>query len=314
MKFRTEIEIQPSALRLDPERPFVALGSCFSERIRQRMEACGWEAVNPLGTLYNPLSIAKALELALLPEEQAAAKLETSIFQDENGVHHSWLLDSGFSAPTHERCLAKCREAMARLREALSRAQAMSISFGTAWLWELAVEPGGTGCEPGANVRKTGTTGGEARTAVGNCHKQPSSLFRRRRMGLEETVALWTDLAGLLRSQWPALELLFTVSPVRYRIDGLAGNSRSKALLLLAVEQLCDNLPDCHYFPAFEILNDDLRDYRFYAPDMLHPTEQASDYVWERFQQTYLDAPARQRLETQRRQRLRTLHRPILAD
>lgn len=144
----------------------------------------------------------------------------------------------------------------------------MFITFGTSWCYFLADRED---------------------YVVANCHKQPQSLFRRERVNVAEIVKVWGEMVTMLKERYPQLEIVFTVSPVRHLKDGFVGNMRSKAVLLLAIEELCRSYEWCHYFPAYEIVNDDLRDYRFYASDLAHPSEEAVEYIWEVFRATYLD-------------------------
>ena len=268
MKFRTELTPIRSRLTLSPEKPAVLVGSCFSDNITARMRRCLWNAANPLGTLYNPLSIGRALRVALDPEGDTFA-FEESVFTDASGISHSWLFDSGLSARNNREAVTeefKCRAQVTD--EMLRDAQALFVTFGTSICYFLTSDP---------------------EYVVGNCHKQPSTLFQRRRLGIVEIVDLWVGLAADLRKRYPELAVVFTVSPVRHLRDGFVENNRSKAVLQLAIEEICRRVENCHYFPAYELLNDDLRDYRFYASDMAHPSEEAVDYVWDFFKRTYLD-------------------------
>lgn len=268
MKFRTELTPRRSRLTLSPERPAVLVGSCFSDNITARMRRSLWNAANPLGTLYNPLSIERALRVALDLDGDMSA-FEESVFTDASGISHSWLYDSGFSARNNREAVTeefKCRAQVTD--EMLRDAQALFVTFGTSICYFLTSDPG---------------------YVVGNCHKQPSTLFQRRRLGIVEIADLWVRLVADLRKRYPELAVVFTVSPVRHLRDGFVENNRSKAVLQLAIEEICRRVETCHYFPAYELLNDDLRDYRFYASDMAHPSEEAVDYVWDFFKRTYLD-------------------------
>ena len=289
MKFRTEYKAERSDVVLNPEREVMLLGSCFADNITKRMVRCRWDAVNPFGVLFNPLSIAEAVNLALLPENEAQQTAEASLFECD-GIWHSWLFDSGVSARDKSVSETRIAEALNLFRSRIVKSEAIFVTFGTAWCYFL------------------NATGDVA----ANCHKQPQSLFTRRRIGIEEIVSAWKTLIEKLHTLNPTLQVIFTVSPVRHLKDGFVENMRSKATLLLAVEELCKRFEFCRYFPAYEIVNDDLRDYRFYAADLAHPSEQAVDYIWEIFQETYLDAAGRQRLKEGEKLTRRAEHRPII--
>ena len=175
-------------------------------------------------------------------------------------MHHS-----DFSASTSEEGLKRINDGISTVAESLSHTDWLVVTWGTAYVYTL---------------RQTGTV-------VGNCHKQPDKLFSRRKLDVAEIVEAWKQLITDLRSLNPHLKLLFTVSPIRHAKDGMHGNQLSKSTLLLAISELCDACPDCYYFPSYEILMDELRDYRFYADDMLHPSAKAVEYIWECFGRCY---------------------------
>ncbi|MDE6796349.1 MAG: GSCFA domain-containing protein, partial [Muribaculaceae bacterium] len=318
MKFRTEYVAKRAPFVIDPSKPTVLLGSCFADNIAARMRGCLWEAENPLGTLYNPLSIATALEVALemmedledkenvsiekrgskevseweavavdeeksIGEIKGGRRFEESLFE-AGGMWRSWLFDSKMSAEVVEDVRFAFVEKSRRLHSLLSKAEVMFVTFGTAWCYYLSDSSS-------LSYSLSGNNG----YLVANCHKQPSAMFERRRLNVREIVEVWKDLVAKLKERYPQLRIVFTVSPVRHLKDGFEGNARSKAILLLATEELCNALDNCYYFPAYEIVNDDLRDYRFYASDLVHPSEEAVEYIWEIFKETYVDAKGLQR-------------------
>lgn len=273
-----------------PDLPIVFAGSCFADNISARMRQCLWDAENPFGVLYNPMSIARALECAVL-SDRGDEIFRESLFES-GGAVRSWLYDSKAAAFSIDECLEKFQAMSVNVKSKLELADALVITFGTAWVYTLNECPG--------------------EYIVANCHKMPSREFSRRRLGIDEICDVWIEMAKKLRSRYPKLQIIFTVSPVRHLKDGFEGNARSKAVLLLAAERICESLDYCHYFPAYEILNDDLRDYRFYADDLVHPSAAAVEYIWEAFKDCYLDAEGKQFLkETENIYRLYH-HRPIL--
>lgn len=298
MKFRTEYIPLKSGFVLDPRRPVVLIGSCFAQNMAAKMKECLWPVFSDAGTLYNPLSIARVLDSLILDpfldkresvEIPPSSAISNSIFSSED-FFHSWLFDSHFSAKTEDGCYEKIMSMRSNLVNTLESAQTLVVTFGTAWCYFLKDRED---------------------YVVANCHKMPQSLFIRRRIAIDEICSVWSDLCARLKSRFPNLNFIFTVSPVRHLKDGFEGNARSKAALLLAVEKIVENLDDSVYFPSYEILNDDLRDYRFYASDLVHPSEEAVEYLWEIFQYSFLDSKGIQTLKEGNRLFRRQNHRPI---
>ena len=281
----------PFALR--PADRILTLGSCFADEVAQRMADSGLQVLaNPFGTLYNPLSVAQALE-ALVD----GRRLDDACLVFHDGLWHSWLHHGRFSRPDRDACLAACHSAMAQARTDLAGADLLVLTFGTAFVFELR--------QP---------TAPDAPRVVANCHKLPPDTFLRRRLSVDEIVAAWRPLLVRLRDFNPGLKVLFTVSPIRHMADGAHGNQLSKASLLLAVDRLLEapaRQPQALYFPAYEILLDELRDYRFYAPDLVHPSPTAADIVWHRFQEAFFSPADRQQLHLAARRALRDRHQPL---
>ena len=291
MKFRTEYQPQKASETLDSARPIVLLGSCFTDSIGSRMLDCRWEAYpNLCGPLYNPASIANILRLAMSPDEEMAREVEESI--DRNGeIYCSWLMGSQASAFTPGEVAGYVKERLRLLKEKLKEAQALIVTFGTSWIYELREMAG---------------------YVVSNCHKFPACRFQRRRLSVDEIAAMWEDAILLLRRHNPNLRLIFTVSPIRHLKDGFEGNSRSKATLLLACEKICDGNGSAEYFPSYEILNDDLRDYRFYADDLVHPSGSGVEYIWEKFCARYISEEGMRLLAEGERAMKALRHRPLI--
>lgn len=290
MKFRTEYEAQPCEAQLDPEQPVVLMGSCFTDYIGERMRLCRWAAYpNPCGTLYNPASIANVISIAIAKKGIFDIIKDSVVNNDP--LWMSWLSDSDCTtysqSDTEERVFGR----LSNLSDKLKGAQCLIVTFGTAWVYELRKRPG---------------------YIVSNCHKFPPKTFLRRRLSVSEIVNEWKEVLGKLAQLNPDLRVIFTVSPVRHLKDGFEGNSLSKAILRMACEEICGEHQNCDYFPAFEIVNDDLRDYRFYGPDMVHPSPTAVDYIWEKFQDRYLSKASRALLAEGEKVTKRLMHRPIV--
>lgn len=273
MNFRTEYNPHTSILALSPSLPVVLAGSCFSQNIAEKMRASLWQAVNSIGTLFNPSSIALALRMMLL-SENSVRDFENSLFTDKDTVR-SWYFDSKFAAENSSVAIEHFIKRVHSIHEVLKIGKTLIITFGTSICYFLS------------------STG----KVVGNCHKQPESLFFRRRLSIDEISNEWIELISRIQDKYGKLKIVFTVSPVRHLRDGFEGNSRSKATLLLAIEKICESLDNAVYFPAYEIVNDDLRDYRFYASDLTHPSEMAVDYIWEKFQASFIDEEGRSLLQ-----------------
>jgi len=283
MEFRTEYKPCKSALRLSPRHPVLLIGSCFSENIGSLMRECLWDArINPCGTLFNPMSIATVIRYSI-----GHGKPDTP-WADTGGIWRSWDFPTAMAGESREECGIKCDEVLAALRKALTDSRLIIVTFGSAFVY---------------NLKESGKT-------VANCHKRPSELFEKRLLTAEEIAGSWIALLRELRERYSALKAIFTVSPVRHVRDGFAANSLSKATLRLAVEKICRQT-DAEYFPAYEILTDDLRDYRFYDTDLVHPSETAAAYIFDKFCETYLDPEDALLLRQGEKLSHRCAHRPL---
>lgn len=263
MEFRTVVDLPKQKFQLSPRSRVVLMGSCFAQNIGERMAATmpdGTVCVNPFGVLYNPESIRTALEIMVFgslffPDE--------FLFRGQDGLWHSWLHSGKFSATSRDECaeavVSSYENAVAQLRSA----ELLCVTFGTNRVYEHR----------------------ERGFVVGNCHKEQTGDFVERRLGIEEIVSGWNTLLAEFQKEYPALKVVFTISPYRYAKYGFHDSQVAKSTLMLAVDRLCAEHGNACYFPAYEIVLDELRDYRFYDVDMLHPSSQASEYVWKRFRE-----------------------------
>ena len=275
MDFRTRVEWpHQTALKIRYSEEIMLMGSCFTDHIGNLLMEHKFRCdLNPFGVLYNPLSIVETLHELL----QHKVYTCSDIFEG-GGLWHSWMHHSTFSAATSDDCLLLINERLQHSAQQLRRARWLIITWGTAYAYfhrELS------GALPYGGL-------------VGNCHKQPDCCFERKRLSVDEIVGEWNLLIEELKAVNPDLNILFTVSPIRHIKDGLHGNQLSKSTLLLAVDTLCQRHDHCDYFPSYEILMDELRDYRFYADDMVHPSKLAVDYIWECFGNLYFDTETQQ--------------------
>jgi len=261
--FRTIINIHKQDLQITHEDPVLFLGSCFAGNIGKRMQLLKFKArVNPFGVIFNPSSVANSVRL--LAEGKIFSKEDLFLFK---GLWSCFNHHGSFSNPDPNACLDEINKELTSGTEMLKQCKVISVTFGTAWIFKHR----------------------ESGTVVANCHKLPESSFSRQLLKPEEIVKEYSELIKSLRSQNPEVKLLFTVSPVRHLRDGMEGNQFSKSILHMAVRKIIEDNENCFYFPAYEIMMDDLRDYRFYDEDMVHPNKQAIDYIWERFEYAFMD-------------------------
>ena len=277
--FFTLVEIPPAKQEINYLHKLMMLGSCFSENIGKKLKEAFFQVdVNPFGVLYNPLSIAMSLERLI--ENKGFSR--SDIFEYQS-LWHSFFHSSSFSDVSPEKTLSNIQTRFDESCSFLKKTDFLLLTFGTAWVFE---------------DRKT-------QSVVSNCHKLPSQHFNRRRLSIEEIVEHYTLLIAQLQQLNPSLRIIFTVSPIRHWKDGPHENNLSKSILLLSVEELQKKFKNVDYFPAYEIQMDELRDYRFYASDMLHPSETAINYIWEKFSDTYFSEQTKlikQRMEHLTRQ------------
>jgi len=262
--FRTKIEIQPSRVRITHKSNLLFTGSCFTDNIGQKLSELLFRVrVNPFGVVYNPLSVLNGLGVLLDGQEYSEDDLEF-----HNELWFSWDHHSSFSHTNKEECLNRINQEIKASSKHLKKADVLLVTFGTAWVYRL---------------RKSGEV-------VSNCHKLPEREFERILLSPEDIVKSWSAFLPEIFRKNKDLKIIFTISPVRHWKDGAHGNQLSKSTLLLAINELCQTFPEnAEYFPAYEILLDDLRDYRFYADDLLHPNNQAINYIWSLFEKAYFD-------------------------
>ena len=263
-KYFTQVKIGDIGWRISYKDKLVMMGSCFSENIGGKLQQLKFQVdLNPFGVIYNPLSVAKSLRRLLADKPYTREDLF-----EHQGIWGSFDHHSRFSATSAEDALSKMNERLRLSRSFLKEAGYLFITFGTAWVYER---------------KATGEV-------VSNCHKFPSDDFKRFRLTSGEIVDVYRDLLQALWVFNPGLKIIFTVSPIRHWKEGATGNQLSKAVLLLAADRLITGFGEelCVYFPSYEIVMDELRDYRFYAPDLLHLNQVAVDHIWEKFSRSIL--------------------------
>ncbi len=262
MKFRTEINLDRSQHPIEHDKKIITIGSCFAQNIGEYFEHFRFNVMcNPFGVLYNPVSILNSFNLALQEKEFLQDDLIES-----NSEWHSFYHHSDFSHHDPEVCLDKINKGLKATSDFLREADVVIITFGTAYVYR--------------HIKQD--------IVVSNCHKIPAKEFKHYRLSLNETKKVIDEAISLLKSVNENIKIIFTVSPVRHWKDGAVNNQLSKSTLLLAIDEIVKLNKNCEYFPSYEIVMDDLRDYRFYNSDLLHPNKIATDYIWEKFSSTIL--------------------------
>lgn len=258
MKFKLDFNIEDSPVKLNHSDKTILLGSCFSTEIATKLEINGFQVCsNPFGTLFHPEAIANVIKSSIQDDTGI-----DSIQSDD--IFHSW--DSagtvfGSSKKDLKERVLRLRKG---LRSDLETAKVLVITFGTSWGYY--------------NI--------ELSKIVGNCHKVKQDKFSKSLSSADSMLETWKELVEVLKAFNPELEIVFTVSPVRHKKDGLIENNRSKARLIELVHELT-RIESVSYFPAYEIVIDELRDYRFFNEDLVHPNNIAVDYVWETFEKLF---------------------------
>lgn len=263
--FRTRVDVQPFPFSLGYSTPAMFCGSCFTENIGSIMVDRKMPiVVNPFGVVYNPISVKLVIERIL-----SGRPLEESDLRFRNGLWYSYLHHTSYSSPVKEECLESINIDLQKSSEFVKGMKYLLVTFGTARVYYLK----------------------ENNQPVANCHKTPAKEFDSRLLSIAEILKNWSSLIDDLLKRTPDLKIIFTISPVRHWKDGAIGNQHSKSILNVAVHELVRLYPsNAFYFPAYEILMDDLRDYRFYADDMLHPSKVAVDYIWGKFKNSLIDS------------------------
>jgi GSCFA family len=267
LKLKLSLAAKPSPQKIGYQDSMLLIGSCFSENIGAKLKSHQFRLLeNPHGILFNPISVIQSIQ------DYITAKIYTPqdlfLYQD---VWHSWNHHSRFSGITPQESLQKINESIQHAHLFLKNAQHIVITLGSAWLYQINQEaPLGKG------------------QVVANNHKAPALWFQKELMQPEALKKELQHLIHQLQAFNPSINIVFTISPVRHLREGLVENNKSKAVLIYAVHEVVASEKQVAYFPAYEFVIDDLRDYRFYAEDLVHPNHAASQYVWEKWVETYM--------------------------
>jgi GSCFA family len=285
MEFRTVLKPHKAPFDIDYQDSIVGIGSCFVDNIGVRLTELQFTTLlNPFGIIYNPISIFENIEM-LLSDNPVS---ETDLHQ-HNGLWHSWQHHSKFSQPDKEDTLLYMNESLTKARSFLKKSNKLIITLGTAHVY----------------IEK------KSEKIVANCHKVPPQYFDKKMLTVAEIVDSFENIINKMYVQNIESEIIVTISPVRHIRDGIIENQKSKSILFIAVDEICKKFKNVHYFPAYELMMDDLRDYRFYEPDMIHPNSQAIDYIWQFFMDTYFTKSTYSIAEEVKKINLMMQHRPL---
>ncbi|NLI34900.1 MAG: GSCFA domain-containing protein [Bacteroidales bacterium] len=288
MKLMTPVEIEKDFPHISHKDKVLVLGSCFSDNIGEKLHTSGFQVdINPFGTLYNPVSIARATQEI----RDGKTYMENDLFNYQ-GLWQSDMHHGSFSGPDKKTVLDHINDRISKAHNTWRNTNLVLLTFGSAFVY----------------YNKTGEI-------VSNCHKRPESEFNRQRLSIEDIISLYEPLFHSLFEQNKELNIIMTVSPIRHLRDGLHQNQLSKSTLLLAIDKLKSLFPhNIYYFPAYEIMMDELRDYRFYTDDLMHPSTMAIEYLWEKFITCSFDNETQQLAEECQKIYKAINHRPLHAD
>jgi hypothetical protein len=273
MNFRLALNIKPFPKQLNIRDSVFLIGSCFTDHISNRLQLHKFKVLeNPNGIIFNPASIAHAIDSYLQNRQYELTDL--FLF---NELYSSWDHHSRFSHPDPQTCLSAINDSIHHAHQFLKTAKWVIITLGSSFVYELKDE----------------NLGGKTGATAANCHKVPAQHFVHRLMKYTEVENQLARVISSIQQYYPGTNIIFTISPVRHYREGLVENNRSKALLHTAVHAMEQQFEQVSYFPSYELVIDDLRDYRFYAEDLVHPNYQATNYVWEKFTEAAIDEESR---------------------
>jgi hypothetical protein len=262
---RTEVELPKAPRQLSYRQNAMMVGSCFTENIGNYLLSHHFPVqTNPCGILYNPASMANCIDFLV-----KGKKLDPSDLFFANGLWNSFHFHSRYSNPDKEKALAAMNGSLSSASRSMKTASHLFVTFGTSWIFREKMQ----------------------NAIVGNCHKLPANDFIREKLSVEEMTGIWIPLLNMLFAIRPSLSVVLTISPIRHLKDGSFENQLSKSTLFLLVDRLLAHFgaERITYFPSYELVMDELRDYRFYASDMLHLSETATAFIQEKFNEVFFD-------------------------
>jgi hypothetical protein len=284
--FRTPIDFPKATFNIGHPQSILALGSCFSQNIGERMAAAKFPvSINPFGTLFDPISIHAIFDAANLESKE-----EELIFYQ--GYWHAVKYHGSFKHKDKSLLLEKIRQSKQQLINYLKTSGILMLTYGTAHVWKTR----------------------EKNEIVGNCHKLPGHFFYRHLLSSEEIIKTLQESLFTLKRLYPHLQVIVSISPVRHLKLGMIDNQLSKSVLKVAVSEVVNKMPEIYYFPAYEIMMDDLRDYRFYAQDMIHPSDLAIEYIFDGFKSVFFSEKTKERVKIWEKFGKSLNHRPFDGD
>jgi hypothetical protein len=287
MEFRRAFQVPSIKEQLNIRHGVMLVGSCFTDHLGNKLEQHRFSTLqNPHGILFNPVSLAKCVTSYI---EKRQYNKNDLFFQQEWWT--SWDHHSQFSHADPDQLLEMINKSQDQAHLFLQKAKWLVLTLGSAWVYQLAEG-----------------------SIVANCHKVPTDKFQKRLLPVEEVLAVLDNMIHRLFMFNPGLRIMFTISPVRHLRDGFVENNRSKAILIQAVHHLVEKFEGLFYFPSYELIIDDLRDYRFYAEDMVHPNYLATSYVWEKFMESCIDEESRKFIKEIAPINAALLHKPFQPD
>lgn len=285
MKFRTELDLKSSEFKISHSNQIMGIGSCFVNEIGEKLNESKFKTmINPFGTLFHPLAIGNAL-----------ARIHSLTYYTRDEIFNygesffSWDHHSSFNRSTADETLDNINYLLEKANEFIRNTNCFILTFGTAWIYRIK----------------------DSGLFTANCHKVPAHVFEKSLMSEKQVVSSIKHCVNLIQDINPSATIFATVSPVRHIKDGIVENSVSKARLISGLNQVVSQTQNLIYFPAYEFLNDDLRDYRFYAADLVHPNEIAVDYIWEKFSKVFFDTETIQKIEQLAKVKSALEHRPM---
>ena len=285
MILQTEIKIIPLNQTIAYGDGLLFLGSCFADEVGSLCRGLGFDAmVNPFGVLYNPASIAQSVERL----DKGTPFCQEEVIEVGEGQYCTFSHNTAFWNRSEEELLEQVNQSLFEAHTHFENSKWVILGLGTSWVFRDK----------------------ETQAVVSNCHKLPAARFERVFLPVEQSYQYLLEIV----QRHPEKRFIFTVSPLRHLKDGLHENQLSKAALLLSIDQVCKQFGNAHYFPAYEIVLDELRDYRFYKEDMVHPTEQAVRYIWERFADFAIDPKEKPAMKAAAELKLMLQHKPLFPE
>ena len=261
--FYTPVNFPPPDKKIKHNEPVITAGSCFADCMGNKFHQNKFDTLpNPFGTVYNPLSLHRHFRMAIKNQLEQPENIT-----EVQGIKLHYDFHSSFGAASYEQLIDKLKTSLNQVHHFMKKSSWMIITWGTAWVYELK----------------------DKKEIVANCHKQPSKSFEKFLLKQEDIIKDFNSLYNELKSYNSEIKIIVTVSPVRHTKDTLPLNNVSKSILRTAAFEITEQHKDVYYFPSYEIMIDELRDYRFYKEDMIHPTPQAEDYIWNKFKEAFLE-------------------------